>query len=462
VKNFFLEKLNKFKKKIAIINEDNSKINYSELFEQSKKLSIKFKKKLNIIICTNSYEFIVFYIASALSNSTSILIDSTITEINLKNVVKSYKPNYIFFPKFKKFFFRGYNNYFNYNNYNILKKTKKINHKLNKKISYLLSTSGSMGHASFVKLSKENLHSNALSITKYLKIKKTDLTITNLKTAYSYGLSNINIHLMNGGSIVLTEKSILDKEFWELFLKYKVTNFHGVPFTYEILEKLKFRKLFKKHLKFLTQAGGNLNLNLKKKIIKLSKKNKNKFFVMYGQTEASPRMTYIEKKNMLKKENSVGEAVYGGKIYITNDVGAKVKTNILGNIMYKGKNVFLGYSSNYKDLNKIDNTQVLNTGDIGKLDNEKFLYIYGRKKRIIKLFGNRYSLDKIEQSLKDKGINSVCKISDSNLEISIVTKHKNINIKKIIYQITGIKENYVKLKYIKKINLSYSGKVIFN
>lgn len=386
MKNFFLEKLNKFKKKVALINEDNSKINYSELFEQSKKLSIKFKKKLNIIICTNSYEFIVFYIASTMSNSTSILIDSTITEINLKNVVKSYKPNYIFFPKFKKFFFKGYNNYFDYNNYNILKKTKKINHKLNKKISYLLSTSGSMGHASFVKLSKQNLHSNARSITKYLKIKKTDITITNLKTAYSYGLSNINIHLMNGASIVLTEKSILDKEFWELFLKYKVTNFHGVPFTYEILEKLKFRKLFKKHLKFLTQAGGNLNLNLKKKIIKLSKKNKNKFFIMYGQTEASPRMTYIEKKNMLKKENSVGEAVYGGRIYITNDIGAKVKTNTLGNIMYKGKNVFLGYSNNYKDLNEINNTQLLNTGDIGKLDNEKFLYIYGRKKKNYKTF----------------------------------------------------------------------------
>jgi acyl-CoA synthetase (AMP-forming)/AMP-acid ligase II len=462
VKNFFLVKLNKYKKKIAIINEDKSKINYSELFEQSKKLSIKFNKKLNIIICTNSYEFIVFYIATALSNSTSILIDSTITENNLKNVVKSYKPNYIFFPKFKKFLFKGYNNYFDYNNYNILKKNKEINHKLNKKISYLLSTSGSMGHASFVKLSKENLHSNARSITKYLKIKKTDITITNLKTAYSYGLSNINIHLMNGASIVLTEKSILDKKFWKLFLKYKVTNFHGVPFTYEILEKLKFRKLFNRQLKFLTQAGGNLNLNLKKKIIELSKKNKNKFFIMYGQTEASPRMTYIEKKNMLKKENSVGKAVYGGRIYITNDVGAKVKTNTLGNIMYKGKNVFLGYSNNYKDLDKINNTQVLNTGDIGKLDNEKFLYIYGRKKRFIKLFGNRYSLDRIEQSLKDRGINSVCKISDNNLEISIVTKHKNINIKKIIYQITGIKENYIKLKYIKKINLSYSGKVIFN
>lgn len=93
----------------------------------------------------------------------------------------------------------------------------------------------------------------------------------------------------------------------------------------------------------------------------------------------------------------------------------------------------------------------------------KNFYIFtDEKKRIIKLFGNRYSLDKIEQSLKDRGINSVCKISDDILEISIVTKHKNINIKKIIYQITGIKENYVKLKYIKKINLSYSGKVIFN
>ena len=172
---------------------------------------------------------------------------------------------------------------------------------IHKDLSILLSTSGSMGTPKFVKLSKKNLKSNTDSIIKYLSITSNEKSITNMPVNYSYMLSIINSFIESGASLFVSKNSILQKDFWIEYKKEKITSFSGVPYTFEMLLKLGVKNLFTPHLKILTQAGGKLDINSTEKIINFCKNKNIKFISMYGQTEASPRMTYLKWKDCFKK-----------------------------------------------------------------------------------------------------------------------------------------------------------------
>lgn len=158
-----------------------------------------------------------------------------------------------------------------------------------------------MGSIKFVKLSKINLKHNTNSIIKYLKLKNKDSSITNLPISYSYMLSVINTHLEVGASIVISKYSLVEKEFWKTLKNSKITSFNGVPYTYEILVKIGLEKIKIDTLKYLTHAGGKIEKKTLRKIIKFCDKNNLKFFSMYGQTEASPRISYLKPEFSKKK-----------------------------------------------------------------------------------------------------------------------------------------------------------------
>ena len=183
-------------------------------------------------------------------------------------------------------------------------------------LAVLLSTSGSTGSSKFVKLSKENILDNALNICKYLKINSNHTTITTMSPSYSYGMSIINTHFISGSKIILNNQSFFEKIFWDKVKKYKVNSFGGVPYHYEILKKLKFSNFNLPSLKYLTQAGGGMNKDLILYFLKCCKKNNIKFIQMYGQTEASPRISYLPFKIARKKIGSIGKAIPGGHIAI--------------------------------------------------------------------------------------------------------------------------------------------------
>ena len=104
-------------------------------------------------------------------------------------------------------------------------------------------TSGSTGSPEFVRLSHNNIFSNTKSICEYLKISNNDVAITTLPISYSYGISIINTHLFMGASLILTDASLMEKKFWKMILRHKATTFGGVPYTFEMLKKLKFEKI---------------------------------------------------------------------------------------------------------------------------------------------------------------------------------------------------------------------------
>ena len=176
-----------------------------------------------------------------------------------------------------------------------------------------------------------------------------------------------------------------------LLSKYRVKSFGTVPFIIQLILKFKLYDKFNKDLKYITQAGGKLNLQEKIDFIKICKNKKIKFISMYGTTEASPRVSILPWKYSLKKPDSIGKPITDCEILIFNNLGKRINTaNTEGEFVLKGKNIFQGYANSRKDLIKQNNNnKIFKTGNIGKFDEDGFYYITGRINRYIKLFGNR-------------------------------------------------------------------------
>jgi acyl-coenzyme A synthetase/AMP-(fatty) acid ligase len=326
----------------------------------------------------------------------------------------------------------------------------------------MLSTSGTTGSPKMVKLSKENLYSNCNSIIEYLAITSNHRAITNLPLYYSYGLSILNTHLESGASLVVSKESILSKEFWEKFKKYSVTTLNGVPYNYEIFRRIDLMKMDLPSLKYMTQAGGKLNPKLVKQYALWAKNNKINFFVMYGQTEATARISYLPLDKILEKESSIGISIPNGKLLIKDLKSNKLieESSIDGELIYQGANVMLGYATDIEDLAKDDELQgLLQTGDIAQRDDEGFYYITGRLKRFIKIHGNRVGLDEIEQYLKSKDYDVLCTGVDNKL---MIASRDNTILEDIRNELIGkytFHHSVIKIKYIETFPITNSGKI---
>ncbi len=275
-------------------------------------------------------------------------------------------------------------------------------------LALLLSTSGSTGSSKLVRLSAAGLDANAASIVQYLGLNGDDRAITTLPLAYSFGMSILNSHLAAGGSVVLSEDSLMTRGFWDSARQHAVTSLSGVPATFEILRRMGLARIQLPSLRMLTQAGGRLRDELVAYFAESCREHGLEFFVMYGQTEASPRISYVPSARIVDKVGSIGVAVPGGTIQVDATTGE---------LVYSGPNVMMGYATTRGDLAKADEMQgVLRTGDLARVDEDGFHYITGRAKRFLKISGNRVNLDEVEAMLSAAlGQQIACSGSDDDL-----------------------------------------------
>ena len=281
-------KFSEFSKNFAIIDENDESIRYSELVEFSEIIKKKIEKhSLVFFFCQNSIGCLVGYSSFIVNGIVPLLLDVSIDKKLLSSLVNTYEPEFIYYPLSEKPYSEMQKTSLKVFDYVLAKTNFVANHQLHPNLALLLATSGSTGSPKLVRLSYENLKANGLSIIEYLDIKSDQRPITTLPIQYSYGLSIVNSHLMVGATILLTKKSIIEKNFWTFFKKNKATSLSGVPFTFEMLKKYIFFKMELPSLKTITQAGGKLDKRLVEVYAKFAVEKGVRFFVMYGQTEAS-------------------------------------------------------------------------------------------------------------------------------------------------------------------------------
>jgi acyl-CoA synthetase (AMP-forming)/AMP-acid ligase II len=459
-------RLEKFKNNIALI--DTNKIyTYGNLLEFTKKINKNLLKKKNLvfILSENSIGSVVGYLTFILNKHVPLVLDKNIKKIAIKKLLSLYNPDYIWTPaKKKKLFSKNFKTKFCILGYFLLKNNHSDFTKINPKLSLLSSTSGTTSSPKFVRQSYINIQSNKEAIIKYLKMDSKSETITTLPMSYTYGQSILNTHLATGGKIILTNYTVLQKEFWNLFNKNNLSFIYGVPYTFEILNKLNFFERNHKSLNVIAVAGGKISNYLQKKISRYCLKFKKKFFIMYGQAEATTRISYLPTKLSLKKIASIGKPICDGRLYLVDEDGKKInKINKIGNLIYEGKNVCMGYSNSKCDLKKKDEWQgKLITGDLAKKDNKGYFYLRGRKKRYAKIYGQSINLDDIENYLSDK-FNKITFSVVSN-DVSIFIFHncndKNINKKilKSLKKILTLSLMVFKIKFFRYIPRLESGK----
>ena len=322
---------------------------------------------------------------------------------------------------------------------------------LPKNLAILLNTSGSTGSAKLVKLSHDNLHQNAKAICKYLKIDSQDKAHCSLPLSYSFGLSVLNTHLQAGACVFLSELTPLSENYYEELIGENITSMSGVPFFFQMLFRTGFFEKDIPSLKVMTQAGGKLGDNLVQKFSEHADRHAINFFVMYGQTEATARISYVPPEMLDRKIGSIGISIPGGKLRLSND----------GELIYSGPNVMMGYAQSNADLftqkSKIGS---LSTGDLARADADGYYYITGRLKRFVKLAGSRYGLDEIETFLEDE-FEISCVVGGKDDKLMIFAEALTLEYNLIITKLQDkflINRSFIKILSVDQLARKTNGK----
>ena len=292
-------------------------------------------------------------------------------------------------------------------------------HRLHPDLALLMSTSGSTGSPKLVRLSSQNLQANADAIAQSLGLTDEDRAITTLPLHYCYGLSVLNSHLLTGARVILTDLSVVDAGFWTLMKERRATSLAGVPYTFELLDRVGFADRHLPDLRYVTVAGGRLGPERVRRYAELGREAGWDLVCMYGQTEATARIAYVPTELLLSAPNSIGVAIPGGTLDIEAcDEASEPET---GELVYRGPNVMMGYALSPEDLNLGAVHDRLRTGDIARRTSDGSFLIIGRRSRFAKLFGLRLDLGRIEDHLAAEGVQGCCLEVDDALAVAVET-----------------------------------------
>lgn len=461
----YYDNLTEFSDRVALITEKREKITYAQLEKEADEtVDVLNPRSVVFLVCKNCKESIFVYIGLLRKKVVPILINNNINTELFKNLLISYKPSYIYIPEENQELRFNFEVIKTYGGYNVAKTIYNGEYEINDELALLLTTSGSTGSPKLVRQSYRNIDSNAEAIADYLQISADDKAITTMPMSYTYGLSIINSHLLRGACLILNEHTLMEKQFWALLKEEEATTFGGVPYVYEMLKKLRFSRMNLPYLKYITQAGGKLSPDLAEEFSRVCMEKGIKLIIMYGQTEATARMSYLPWEHALSKAGSMGIAIPGGEFYlIDSDNNVINEDEIVGELIYKGDNVTLGYAEDFSDLIKGDENQgILHTGDMAKRDKDGFYYIVGRKKRFLKIFGNRISLDEVEAMLRNRGYECICTGVDDKLYIYTTNKNVESEIIQFISSQTKLNSTAFKVTYIEEIPRNDSGKILYS
>ncbi len=265
-------------------------------------------------------------------------------------------------------------------------------------LASIVYTSGSTGEPKGVMLSHRNLVSNMAAIVDYLGLVNSDIMLVVLPFHYIYGRSLLYTHFFSGGAIAIENRFAFPNVALKTMEEVKATCFAGVPSTFSILlRKTDFSQKHCASLRIVTQAGGAMAPSLQKELAKVIAPAK--LFIMYGSTEAAPRITYLDPNYLEAKWGSIGKAVPSVEAIIADDAGNELPQGEQGEVAAKGPNIMLGYWNDEQGTAKVLRNGYYFTGDLGYKDEDGFIFLSGRARDIIKAGGNRISAKEIEEKI---------------------------------------------------------------
>jgi long-chain acyl-CoA synthetase len=456
--------LSQYKEKTCIESSEEC-YSYSDVNQIADSIkSITSGRNLVLCLCENTTASLAGYISFVTNDQVVILVEANKGIQTIIEIIGQYDPDYAWLPNRYVEQIPSSEPVYKLRNYSLLRMPcgKREREALHENLQLLLSTSGSTGTKKFVRISRNNLIANAKSIIEYLGIRQDDVAITTLPYSYSFGLSIINTHLLVGASIQVTDLNLLSRDFWEIIKDKRVTSLSGVPYTFEMLKRIKFERFELESIRYLSQAGGKLNKEGLEYLNKLSLDKNWPCFTMYGQTEATARMSYLPPKLLGEKNGSIGLPIPGGSFMLVHEDGTEILNPLItGQLIYLGANVGFGYAVNRADLAQGDEWKGrLYTGDLAYRDHDGFYYIVGRISRIIKLYGNRVSLDEVEKILYETFLKDfVCFGKDDLLYVGTTKSNMSAEIISRLSKILSVNHRAIKCVEIESIPRFESGKI---
>ncbi|WP_446215292.1 AMP-binding protein [Micromonospora sp. IBHARD004] len=329
-------------------------------------------------------------------------------------------------------------------------------HELHPDLALLLSTSGSTGSPKLVRLSSANLQANAEAIASYLDIRDTDRAATTLPLHYCYGLSVVNSHLLRGAALVLTDLSVADTCFWDLFRAARGTSLAGVPYTFDLLDRVGFDRMRLPHLRYVTQAGGRLDPARVARYADLGRRRGWRLFVMYGQTEATARMAYLPPELAESRPEAIGVPVPGGAFRLRPLPDWPAPDT--GELVYSGPNVMLGYAESPADLALGRTVEELRTGDVARRGPDGLYEIIGRAGGFAKIFGLRVDPHRVEAHLRRDGVEAYCAGTDRELVVAATGGPDPERVRRSAAAAAGLPARAVRVHVLAELPRLTSGK----
>ncbi len=409
VHDFLKNSAKKYKNKTAVTHDKNS-LSYDELnissdaFAAILQEEVVQKRDRVVIFLDNSIEYLIAYFAILKAGAVIVALDTKLVSRELLNACNDCMPAVIItdhksFPVIQNIL----NNF--EHNIKLLPISKNSTNTqaalfdgpdcIESDLAMIIYTSGTTGKPKGVMLSHMNLSTNADSIIKYLRLTESDKVMVVLPFFYSYGNSLLTTHIKIGGTLVINNRFLFPNLVLENMIDEDVTGFAGVPSSFSILiNKSSIRKYHFPKLRYVTQAGGAMPPHMIEDFLNIIPDAQ--FYVMYGQTEASARLTYLDPQYLKDKTGSIGKAIPGVELVVVNKTGTPVSPGATGEIVAKGNNIMLGYWNSPEETDLTLKGDWLFTGDLARIDEDGFIYIIDRKKNIIKSGANRISPIEIE------------------------------------------------------------------
>lgn len=448
--------------RIAALDSYGNSITYRDIIKLSKEISNSIHpRSLMFILTSNDVGGVAWIMAVILSGNVPLILNAHTDKSLLDSLKRTYCPEYIcchadqFNDTDKTLGAFGY----------AIVATGAKSCPMYKDLSHLLPTSGSTGSPKLVRHKYENIEAAALNISTFFRLKETDRPLVVLPLYYTMGLSMVFSHLKAGATLLVTDLTMTDPEFWKFIKEERASSFTGVPFSYEILDKMRFTRMKLPDLTLLTQGGGKMPTELNLKFAQYCRDNGKRWIATYGQSEGTARMAWLPEEYAISKIGSIGIAVPNAELLLRDVDGNIIKESpATGEMCYHGKNVTMGYALSRKDLEKGDERNgFLPTGDIAYRDEDGFYYIKGRMARFLKLYGNRIGLDECEHILKSSIMSEcACTGNDSLLIVYITDASEEEKARDSIVKITKLPANAIDIRVIEEIPKNEAGKTLYS